>query len=308
MGVRVGTAAWADNALIETGAFYPPEVTTPAARLRYYATQFPLLEVDSSFYAIPGSDMARRWAERTPDGFTINMKAFRLLTGHQTAPDALPADVRDALPSALKVKPVLYYRELPTELVDEVWSSFAETLQPLKQAKRLGLVHFQFPPWLIRNRSGQAHVAHCADRLADHTLSVEFRHASWFDGNNAMDTLSFARDLGAVHTVVDEPQGFTNSVPPLWEPSHDKFALVRMHGRNAAAWSNTTGGSGGRFNYDYDNAELEGLAWQVERLSAQTADVHVVFNNNNRDQAQRNGRTLLGVLREVGAAVVEPMP
>lgn len=306
MAVRVGTAAWADRALIETDDFYPPEVNTPAARMRYYATQFPLVEVNSSFYAVPGPDRARRWAERTPDGFTINMKAFRLLTGHQTAPDALPADVRGALPNALRGKPVLYYGQLPAELVDEVWRSFAETLQPLKLSGRLGLVHFQFPPWLVRNKSGLAHVAHCTERLAEHTLSIEFRNASWFEGTNAEDTISFMRDLGAVHTVVDEPQGFTNSVPPLWVTSHDRFALVRMHGRNAASWNNSTGGSGGRFNYDYDNAELEGLARQIERLSAQSAEVHVVLNNN-RDQAQRNGRTLLGVLREVDATVVEPI-
>lgn len=306
MAIRIGTASWADKGLIDTGRFYPPEVTTPAARLRHYAKQFPLVEVDASFYAIPNEGMSRLWAERTPEGFTMNMKAFRLLTGHQTSPEALPPEVRAALPGRLKAKPVLYYSELPPALVDGVWQRFTEALRPLQHAGRLGLVHFQFAPWLVRNRAGHAHVAHCADRLSGFKLSVEFRNAAWFEGAHAGETLAFMRELGVVHTVVDEPQGFSNSVAPHWALTDAHHALVRMHGRNAEAWNNRTGSSGGRFNYDYDVAELEGLAWQIKQLDRPDLDIHVVLNNNREDQAQRNGRTLMAVMREIGADVIEP--
>lgn len=81
----------------------------------------------------------------------------------------------------------------------------------------------------------------------------------------------------------------------------ERHALVRLHGRNAATWDNRTGACGGRFNYDYDEAELEGLAWQIKQLDRPGMDVHVVLNNNNEDQAQRNGRTLMAVMAQIGA-------
>jgi uncharacterized protein YecE (DUF72 family) len=306
MTIRIGTASWADKSLVDTGCFYPPEVTTAEDRLRYYSTRFPLLEVDSSYYAVPSVDAARLWAERTPDGFVMNVKAFRLFTGHQTSPAVLPSDLRDALPSDLKLKSVIYYRDVPGELANELWKRFREALQPLRDARRLGLVHFQFPPWLVRNRSGHAHVAHCAERMAGDTLSVEFRSENWFEGPHATETLAFQRELGVVHTIVDEPTGLSNTVPALWETTRDDYALVRMHGRNAAAWNDRSGHSGGRFDYDYDDAEIEGLGHQIQLLDRPGLDVHVVMNNNKEDQAQRNGRTLIKTMKELKANVVEP--
>ena len=73
--IKVGTASWTDRSLIESGAFYPPDCTTPEARLRYYASQFPLVEVDSSYYGIPAERNSQLWVERTPPTFTFNVKA-----------------------------------------------------------------------------------------------------------------------------------------------------------------------------------------------------------------------------------------
>lgn len=306
MTIRIGTASWADKTLIDTGRFYPADVKTAEGRLRYYATQFPLVEVDSSYYSIPDVEATRQWAERTPDGFVMNVKAFRLFTGHQTSPAVLPSELRDALPGDLKLKSVLYYRDVPEELISELWRRFRASLEPLRANGRLGMVHFQFPPWLVRNRGGHAHVAHCVERMAGHTVSVEFRSEKWFEGLHAADTLAFERDLGVVHTIVDGPTGFGNTVTALWETTHHEFALVRMHGRNAAAWNDRSGHSGGRFNYDYDDAELEGLGHQIQLLERSGLDVHVVMNNNNEDQAQRNGRTLIKTMKELRAHVVAP--
>ena len=303
MGILIGTASWADKSLIDTGRFYPPEATTPEARLRYYATQFPLVEVDASFYALPSAHVAQQWAMRTPAGFTMNAKAFRLFTGHQTSPAVLPPDVREALPAQLRDRSVIYYNQVPTQLADELWDRFIDGLAPLRSAGKLGLVHFQLAPWLLRNRAGHAHVAHCVERMAGHTASLEFRSASWFDGIHARDTMAFQRELGAVHTIVDEPQGFSNSVPAIWEATHAHYVLVRMHGRNAGAWNDRSGHSGGRFNYDYDDAELEGLAHQIMQIDRPDLDVQVIMNNNNEDKAQRNGRTLFNSLGELNADV-----
>ena len=304
MSIWIGTASWSHPALIDCGRFYPSADMSAEARLRYYASQFPLVEVDSSFYALPAPAMTRRWAERTPEGFVMNAKAFRLFTGHQTSPDALPADIREALPTTLRDSSILYYRDVPPELRDELWDRFIDSLAPLRSAGRLGLVHFQFAPWVVRNRAGHAHVEHCVERMLNHTVSVEFRNFSWFDGVNAFETIEFERRLGVVHTIVDEPQGFANTVPPVWQVTHDEYALVRMHGRNADTWNNKSRTSSGRFNYEYDSAELEGLAWQIKEIDRPTLRLQVVMNNNAEDYAQANGRRLGEVLHTAGAQVV----
>jgi uncharacterized protein YecE (DUF72 family) len=298
MAVLVGTASWSSKTLVGSGRFYPPGVTSAEARLRYYATRFPLVEVDSSYYAMPAPATSQLWAERTPDGFTMNVKAFRLFTGHQTSPAVLHKDIRAALPASAKAH--LYLNEVPPAIVDELWRRFIEALAPLRAAGRLGLVHFQFPPWLMRNASGHDHVRMCVERMAGHTLSVEFRHRSWFaDEAATASTLAFERELGVVHTVVDGPHGFANSVPALWEATHPRVALLRLHGRNTATWNlKGLGDSSDRFNYDYSAAELGAVAEQVQRLATRAPTTHVVFNNNMEDQGQRNAASLASLLSD----------
>ena len=98
MTILVGTSSWTDKSLIDSRNFYPKDVTTPEARLKFYASQFPIVEVDSSYYAIPADKTAKLWVERTPDGFVFDVKTFRLLTTHQTQPTVLPKHVRESLP------------------------------------------------------------------------------------------------------------------------------------------------------------------------------------------------------------------
>src|SRR6266702_5117979 len=94
MTIATGTASWTDPTLIASKRFYPPGCTSAEARLRFYATQFPLVEVDSSYYAMPSASNSVLWAERTPPHFTFNIKAFRLFTGHQTDRTKLPRTFR----------------------------------------------------------------------------------------------------------------------------------------------------------------------------------------------------------------------
>ena len=295
--VLVGTASWTDKTLIASKRFYPKDATSAEARLRYYASRFPLVEVDSSYYAMPAPDTAQLWVERTPAHFTMNVKAFRLFTGHQTSPTVLHKDIAQAI-GPIDTKH-LYYKDLPADIRDELWRRFHEALAPLRHAGKLGLVHFQFPPWVTRSRDGRALVEHCVQSMAGFTVSVEFRHQSWFDNDaHRSSTLEMQRKLGVVHTIVDGPQGFTNSVPMVWELTHPAYALIRLHGRNAQTWNAPgTSSASERFNYDYSDAELGELASRISRVDAPMT--HVVFNNNMEDQGQRNATTLMGILDEI---------
>ena len=292
--ILIGSASWTDKTLIECGRFYPREAKSAQARLQYYASQFPIVEVDSSYYGIPAPGNAQLWAERTPPGFVFNVKAFRLFTGHQTSPIVLHKDLQQAL--GPQVPKTLYYKDMPAEILDEMWRRFSEALEPLRQAGKLGAVHFQFPPWLLRNRDGHAHVRECVERMEGHLLSVEFRNQTWFDGANAAKTLDFERELGVVHTVVDGPQGFANCVPCVWGATNPHLALVRLHGRNHATWNHKGPASSSRFDYWYSNEELAALKPEIKKLSGQVDKVHVIFNTNNQDQGQVNARLMRQLL------------
>lgn len=292
--ILIGSASWTDKTLIDCGRFYPREAKTPEARLRYYATQFPLVEVDSSYYGMPTPQNAQLWAQRTPAHFTFNVKAFRLFTGHQTLPTVLHKDIQQAL--GTDASKALYYKDIPREIADELWRRFSEALEPLRQAGKLGAVHFQFAPWLLRNRDGMAHVRHCVEKMPDHLLSVEFRNKSWFEGENGSGTIALERELGVVHTIVDEPQGFANCVPCVWEATHPRLALLRLHGRNREAWNTRSAASSSRFNYWYPRAELEAMVPEIRRMAGLAEQLHVVFNTNYEDQGQVNAKLLMQLL------------
>jgi len=158
---------------------------------------------------------------------------------------------------------------------------------------------------VLRNRDGHAHVRHCVEVMKDYTASVEFRNKTWFDEAHVGSTLAFERELNVVHTVIDGPQGFYNSVPAVWESTHLQYALVRLHGRNAETWNIKGAASASeRFNYDYPEAELVDIAAKVERLAPETFTTHVIMNNNFEDQGQRNAATLARVLAERHKALV----
>lgn len=333
--IRVGTASWTDKSLIACGRFYPPGVNTAEARLRYYATRFPLVEVDASFYAMPTSANARLWVDRTPDDFTFHIKAFRLLTGHGTHRDSFPKDLRAALPVRAKWRPaapppspesragdrvgdragdragdrdierararggaedVWYYRDVPAVVRDALWSRYLDAIAPLREAGKLGAVHFQFAPWIKCDPRGQAHLDDCAERMHGHPVSIEFRHRSWFDGPARPATLAHLRQRGLINVVVDAPQGADNTVPAIWDTTSADLAVVRLHGRNSDTW-NIRGAtaSSSRFQYDYSDRELVTLAISIKALSERVSNTHVVFNNNWEDQGQRNASRLIQI-------------
>jgi uncharacterized protein YecE (DUF72 family) len=293
--ILVGTASWTDKSLIACGRFYPAHCKTAEQRLRFYAQQFPVVEVDSSYYAMPLPQTAQLWAERTPADFVFNVKAFRLFTGHQTLPATLPRDVQQALGGTGRH---VYYEQLPQEIRDELWLRFRAALAPLRDAGKLGAVHFQFAPWLLRNRAGIAHVEHCVERMQGFLLAAEFRHETWFFGEHLESTLAWERALGLVHTVVDSPQGFANCVPCVWEATSPELAIVRLHGRNKETWNKKgLAASSARFDYRYSADELAAMVPEIAHLATQASSVHVIFNTNNEDQGQANARLLREVLR-----------
>src|SRR5689334_17198670 len=227
--VWVGTASWTDRTLLESG-WYPPEADTPEKRLRYYARQFALVEVDATYYALPAGATAALWAARTPAGFTFNVKAFSLFTQHPTRVAALPADLRPAAEKTGKDR--VYLKDVDSALADQAWQRFLAALQPLHQAGKLGALLFQFPPWFSISRANKDYILACARRAAPRRLCVEFRNHTWMTEGNRQETLDFLAAHRLSYVCVDMPQGYRDSIPPVLAATTD-LAVVRMHGHSS---------------------------------------------------------------------------
>ncbi len=293
--ILVGTSSWTDPTLIESGRFYPASAKTAEARLQYYASQFGIVEVDSSYYGLPNEKTAGLWVHRTPQNFVFDIKTFRLFTQHPTPQVALPRDVKMALPSELAGKSNLYVRDLPAELVDELWKRFESALLPLDSAGKLGVVMFQFPSWYYPGNEQRDYILSCKERLPQYRIGVEFRHNSWLSDKNRERTLRFLADNNLPYVCVDEPQGFRSSVPPLAEVTSD-LGLVRFHGRNTEMWEKKGIPTVSRFNYLYSDEELNEWAPRIETIASKTKQTHVLFNNCYEDKAVKNARRMKQVI------------
>jgi uncharacterized protein YecE (DUF72 family) len=283
--IRVGTAGWTDKTLIDSG-WYPAEAGTPEKRLRYYAEQFPLVEVDSAYYALPAEQTAAAWAARTPDGFTFNVKAFSLFTQHPTPVRALPTDLRESAGKAGKER--VYLKDVDPAVTNAAWDRFLAALEPLREAGKLGAILLQFPPWFPISRANKEYIVASAERVAPRRVCVEFRNRTWMTTDNQKETLEFLAAHRLPYVCVDMPQGYPNSIPPVLAATSD-LAVLRMHG-HSDKWESKNIQE--RFGYRYSDGELADWAGKIDRLAADADDTHVVFNNCYRDYAQVNGRQL----------------
>jgi uncharacterized protein YecE (DUF72 family) len=296
--ILIGTASWTDKTLVNSRRFYPSSASTADARLRYYATQFSLVEIDSTYYAMPTPQNAALWIERTPPDFVFDVKAFRLFTAHPAQASMLPPDLRSALGAAQKAN--VYYRDLPEEIRLELWRRFRLALEPLARARKLGVILLQFAPWFVFGRARFEYIEHCAEMLEGFQLAVEFRNKSWFGEKTRREVLAFEREHRLTHVAVDEPQGFASSIPQVWEVTCPDLAVVRLHGRNRDTWTRKgLATSAERFNYLYSEAELAEFATPVTRLASDAQRVHVIFNNCHEDKAQRNAAQFARLLRQM---------
>jgi uncharacterized protein YecE (DUF72 family) len=289
--VRVGTASWTDRTLIESG-WYPPEADTPEKRLRYYARQFPLVEVDATYYALPAEQTTTAWAARTPAAFTFNIKAFSLFTQHPTRVAALPVDLRPAAEKAGKDR--VYLKDVDPVVVDQAWERFFAALEPLREAGKLGAILLQFPPWFPISRTNKDYLISCAQRAAPRRVCIEVRNRTWMTPNNQAETLEFLSAHRLPYVCVDMPQGYRDSIPPVLAATDPGLAVIRLHG-HSSKWESKDIHE--RFGYRYTDEELAEWAPKVAALARDAEDTHVLFNNCYRDYAQVNAQQLAALLK-----------
>jgi uncharacterized protein YecE (DUF72 family) len=296
---RVGICAWADPALIEAGTFYPRKSMSAEARLRHYASVFDVVEVNSSYYAIPDIRNTQRWVERTPAGFVFHVKAYSLLTGHHPRAETVPADLEVLLPRSPRRthRGEIDASSFPPEAFDRAFHLFRTAVAPIAEAGKLGYVLFQFAPWVHFDAARLDYLASLPARLPGWTIAIEFRHRSWLP-DHLDETLRALSDARLAHVVVDAPSA-GHAVPRVTTATAPT-AVFRLHGRNAEGWLRQLRGEEPsvreKYDYLYSEGELRALLPEIEAVSEKTEDVFISFNNNNRDYPVKNALMLKRLL------------
>lgn len=268
-----------------------------ADRLAYYASRFSIAEADSTYYFPPSPQLAEGWSTRTPAGFTMNVKAYALLTGHGAKPNSLWPDLREAIKPEFAGKRNVYLSHLPTEAVEEVWKRFRYALRPLEDAGKLGAVLMQYPEWFTAKRDNRAELAGVRERWADLPVCVEFRSPTWLATPADRDrTLGLLSELRLALVAVDAPRA--SKLPAVVAATSPQLAVVRFHGRNNDTWKQSGTSAAERFKYLYSKSQLRPWVPKLQSLADQAETVHALMNNCYQDYGVRNAADLSDLLAD----------
>lgn len=265
--ISIGLTGWGDHySLYET--------PSSKDKLKQYSSYFPVVEVDSSFYAVQPQKNFQKWIDETPDSFQFVVKAYQGMTGHSRG------------------------KTNPFESRKEMFQAFLDSVKPLVSAGKLVMVLCQFPPWFDCTKEHVEALRDFKARLGHLPSALEFRHQSWFYPQYKEKTLKFIEGQEWIHTVCDEPQAGEGSVPMVMPIKPSDKVLIRLHGRNTSGWRDPGDGSWRdvRYLYRYSEDELREWSKRLIQLQQRSKEVIVLFNNNSGGDAADNARQLIDML------------
>ncbi|UXR70057.1 MULTISPECIES: DUF72 domain-containing protein [unclassified Staphylococcus] len=261
--IEIGLTGWGDH-----DSLYE-DMQRKSDKLKTYASHFPIVELDASYYAIQPERNIVKWIKETPERFKFVVKIHQALTLH--------ADYHDYVDS-----------------IDTLFEEFRQMLQPLIASDKLAMVLVQFPPWFDCTTKNINYIRYVRAQLKQLPVCIEFRHRSWFEDDMKEHTLSFLTEHELIHAVCDEPQVGEGCVPFVNRITH-ATGLVRMHGRNVHGWTKKDMTDQEwrdvRYLYQYNDEELQKLANQIQILDQKAEKIYVVFNNNSGGHAAQNAKT-----------------
>ncbi|GIN19818.1 MAG TPA: DUF72 domain-containing protein [Bacillus bacterium] len=264
--IYIGVTGWGDHNIY-------PKGMAARDKLKEYAANFPIVEVDASFYAVQPARNVEKWVKDTPPDFLFVVKAYQGMTGHQRG-------------------------DIPFSSKEEMFAAFKESILPYKESGKLGMILFQFPPWFDCNKENVAYLRYCREKMGQFPVALEFRNQSWFSAKFRSQTLRFMESERWIHSICDEPQAGEGSVPTVLKATNEEKTLVRMHGRNTAAWVKPNGKNWREVRYLYRYNQEELLEWKnnILKLQEQTKDIYVLFNNNSGGDAAGNAKDFIQLL------------
>lgn len=264
--IFIGVTGWGDH-----DSLYDQPNTKN--KLAVYASHFPIVEVDTSFYAIPPIKNVEKWVKDTPSNFQFIVKAFQGMTLHTRG-------------------------EIPFSSRELMFEAFKESLKPFINSKKLAMVLFQFPPWFDCTKENVQYLRWCKQQMGNIPCALEFRHQSWFFQEYMDKTISFMKEEGWIHSICDEPDAGMYSIPTVLKVTDKEKTFVRFHGRNVHGWNrkNHENWREVRYLYNYNDREL--LEWKdhLLKLQKESKNLYVLFNNNSGNDAAINAKRLIELL------------
>jgi len=251
-------AEWAD------AGFYPPG-TKSGNMLPFYAQNFPITELNFTWYQMPKARTLERMHRQAPADFRFAAKLTRTLT-HEIDPGQWRGQA----------------------------AQYRDGIAPLIQARKLAAILLQFPPSFVRAPQNRRYLAALLDELDGLPLAVEFRHASW-----ATDRVFAELERRRTTLVtVDEPD-LPGLFPRLDIVTNPGLFYIRFHGRNTKGWR--SGNMQKQFDYDYGDDELRRWAnIRIAEMIRHASSGVIFFNNHVRAQAPRNAVRLINLLIQRG--------
>ncbi|MGH7617596.1 MAG: DUF72 domain-containing protein [Gemmatimonadaceae bacterium] len=197
MKLHAGTSGFAFKEW--KGPFYPPDLKDDAM-LAFYASRFPTVEINNTFYRLPKESVLQSWASQVPGSFTFAIKASQRITHFARLKPEAASAVEFLLKNSAALGP------------------------------GLGPILFQLPPNMKVD----------VDRLraflallpADRKYTMEFREESWFHD----DVYALLRERDVPMCIIDQPD-FSSPVAPtaswgyvrLHRFDYDAPALEQWH-------------------------------------------------------------------------------
>ncbi|MFD1737730.1 DUF72 domain-containing protein [Bacillus salitolerans] len=264
--IYIGVTGWGDH-----DTLYQPPIS-PREKLSVYASHFPIVEVDAAFYAIQPKSNVEKWVKDTPESFKFIVKAYQGMTKHMRA-------------------------DIPFETTDEMFEAFLDSTTTYEKYGKLGMVLFQFPPWFDCTKENVQYLRYCKQQMGNMPCALEFRNSSWFSDVYRNKTIQYMKDEGWIHSICDEPQVGTGSIPTVLEVTSNQ-TLVRFHGRNVHGWTKPKEGNWRevRYLYRYNKQELEEWVSRLKKLERKNDNLFVLFNNNSGGDAADNAKELIDML------------
>ena len=264
--IKIGVTGWGDH-----DSLYP-DGTPSRDKLAVYSGHFPVVEVDSSFYAVQPVKNYEKWVAATPKDFSFVVKAYQGMTGHSRG-------------------------KLPFDSVKQMFEAFIESIKPVIASGKLEMVLFQYPPWFDCKKENVQVLRFAKEMMGDIPVALEFRNQTWFSEELEEKTLRFIDEEGWIHTVCDEPQAGSGSIPIVMHTTEEK-TLIRMHGRNVYGWNNSGQPNWREVRYLYRYNKTELLEWKerIQTLASETKNLTILFNNNSGGDAADNAKEMIDLL------------